>query len=124
MYCTHAGEDDLMDVMGEVMDMVAKWKPLGRALGLKPATLNTISSMNPNDPTECLASTLVDWLQQRYDNVRFGQPSWRLLCQAMHKPAGGNDPGLARKIAEQHTCTSQEPVMVHSMKDEASRSSV
>ena len=93
------GEDDLIDVMDEVMDMASKWRPLGLALRLKPAQLDTISSKNHTDPTECLRDMLLSWLQQHYDTTKFGEPSWRLLCQAIHKPAGGNNPGLARKIA-------------------------
>ena len=79
--------------------MAPKWRPLGLALRLKPAQLDTISSKNHTDPSECLRDMLLAWLQQRYDTTKFGQPSWRLLCQAIHKPAGGNNPGLARKIA-------------------------
>ena len=94
-----SGEDDLIDVMDEVMDMASKWRPLGLALRLKPAQLDTISSKNHTDPTECLGDMLLSWLRKCYDTTKFGQPSWRLLCQAIHKPAGGNNPGLAKMIA-------------------------
>ena len=96
------GDDDIMDVKEEVMDMAPNWKPLGMALRLKPAELDRISLTNATDPFECLTNMLRAWLQQRYDTKRFGQPSWRLLCQAIHNPAGGNNPGLAKKIAERH----------------------
>ena len=94
--------DDLVDVMGEVMDVAAKWRSLGLALRLKAADLDTISSKNHTDPTECLNDMLLAWLQQHYDFKRFGPPSWRMLCQAISNPAGGNNPALARKIAEHH----------------------
>ena len=97
-----SGEDDLMDVIEEVSAMTAKWKSLGLALRLKPAELDTISSMNHTDPTDCLRDMLLTWLRQCYDFKRFGPPSWRMLCQAISKPAGGKSPALAKKIAEHH----------------------
>ena len=96
------GEDDLVDVVEEVMDVAAKWRSLGLALRLRAAELDTISSKNHTDPTECLRDMLLAWLQQRYDSKRFGPPSWRILCQAISKQAGGNNPALAREIAERH----------------------
>ena len=91
-----------MDVMEEVMDMAARWRPLGLALRLRAAELETIFSKNHTDPTECLRDMLHSWLQQHYDTTKFGQPSWRLLCQAIHKPVGGNNPRLAKEIAGRH----------------------
>ena len=91
-----------MDVMDEVLDVTPKWKFLGLALRLKPAELDRISSKNHNDPMECLRDMLHAWLQQHYDVKKFGLPSWKLLCEAISKPAGGNNPGLARKIADCH----------------------
>ena len=96
------GEDNLVDVIGEVMDVAAKWSFVGLALRLKAAELNAISLKNKYDPTECLKDMLLAWVQQHYDINEFGPPSWRLLCQAIFKEAGGNNPALARKIAEHH----------------------
>ena len=80
--------------------MAGKWRTLGIALRIKAAKLNMISSEND---TECLRNTILAWIQQQdYDTKRFGQPSWKLLCLAIHKPAGCNNPGLARKIADKH----------------------
>ena len=94
------GEDDLLYVMEQVIDIAAGWRPLGLTLGLRRAELDTISSRHHTDPTECLREMILSWLKQRYNTSKFGWPSWRLLCHAIHKPAGGNDPVLARKIAE------------------------
>ena len=84
-----------------MQDIAAEWESLGTALRITPAELDNISSMSPLK--KCLRGVLLAWLQQRYDTKRFGQPSWRKLCQAVHKPAGGNNPALARKIAEEHS---------------------
>ena len=95
---------ELVDVVEEVIDLAAKWRSLGLALSyrLKPAELDTISSKNHINPTDCLKNMLPAWLQQRYDIIKFGLPSWRMLCQAILKSAGGNNPALSRKIAERH----------------------
>ena len=92
-----------MDVMEEVMDVAARWELLGTALRLRPSDLDTIQLKHQSDPTKCLKDMLVAWLQQCCDTRRFGQPSWRLLCQAVCKQVGGNNPGLARRIAGNHT---------------------
>ena len=97
------GEDDLPDVLEAVLDIAARWKSLGTALRIRPAEMDTISAIHHNDPTECLRDVLFGWLQQRYDTKRFGQPSWRMLCKAVHKRVGGDNPALARKIAEEHS---------------------
>ena len=91
-----------MDVMNEIMDMASKWKSLGLALRLRNADLDTISSKNHADPCNCLRDMLLAWLQQHYDTKRFGQPSWRLLSQAIYNRAGGDNPVLAETIAQQH----------------------
>ena len=96
------GEDNLVDVIEEVMDVAARWRSVGLALRLRVAELDTISSKNHTDPTECLKDMLLAWVQQHYNINEFGPPSWRLLCQAIFKQAGGNNPALARKIAEHH----------------------
>ena len=93
------GEDDLYYVMEQVMDIAARWRPLGEALGLRPADLDTISSRHHTDPTECLRDVILSWLRNCYDTTRFGRPSWRVLCQAIYRRAGGNNPDLARMIA-------------------------
>ena len=91
-----------MDVMEEVIDVAAQWRSLGLALRLKNAELDTISSKNHTDPKQCLTDILSAWLQQHYDIKKYGLPSWMMLCQAISKQAGGNNPALARKIAENH----------------------
>ena len=98
------GEDDLADVVEAVLDIAAKWKSLGLALGIRRAGLDTISAKHPNDPNECLTDVLHAWLQQQHcDAKKFCKPSWKLLCQAVHRSVGGNNPALARKIAEEHS---------------------
>ena len=79
------GEDDLVDVVEEVIDVASRWRSLGLVLRLKVAELDTISSKNHTIPTECLNDMLLAWLLQRYDTKKFGPPSWRMLCQAISK---------------------------------------
>ena len=97
------GEDDCDDVVEAVIDMAAKWKSLGLALRIRHAELNTISATHHNDPVKCLRDMLYAWLQEHYDTTTYGQPTWKLLCKAVHKPVGGNNPVLAKKIRDDRT---------------------
>lgn len=92
--------DDLCDVMDEVIDVAGKWKALGIALGLRPSELDTFEIKYSNDPTECLRETLIAWLQQRYEAKKNEPPSWDMLCEAVEKRTGGNNPALAKRIAQ------------------------
>ena len=97
------GEDDCEDVVEEVLDVAARWKFLGVALRIRPACLDTISSKNHTDPNGSLRDILHAWLRQTNDTMTYGQPSWRMVCQAIHKRVGGNNPALARRIATKHS---------------------
>ena len=85
--------------MEAVLDGAARWQSLGTALRIRQTEMDIISATHHNDPIECLRDVLYAWLQQRYDTMTYGQPSWKLLCIAVHKPVGGNNPALARRIA-------------------------
>lgn len=99
--CLYIGEDDLVDVMEEVVDLASCWKNFGLALRLKLSHLNTIASKN-HDPKDCLRDTLQAWLQGCYDVDRFGLPSWQFLWTAVENPVCGNK-SLAKKIKERHS---------------------
>ena len=88
--------------MDDVVDVAFNWKFLGQALRLSSAELDTIGANNPNQCKTCLQETIKAWLNKRYDFQRFGAPSWKKLCEAIKARAGGNNPGLATKIAEKH----------------------
>ena len=94
------GEGDLFDVLQKVKDLAPRWWSLGLALRLTAAKLETINSKNHTNPEECLKEMLLTWLNQCYNVRRFGPPSWKMLCQATFNPAGGNNPALARRIAD------------------------
>ena len=91
-----------MDVVKEVMDMASRWHSLGLALRIKVAVLDTIYSNNPTDSTKCLKDMLLTWLQKSYDFKKYGPPCWKMLCHAVFKTEGGNNPALALKIADCH----------------------
>lgn len=96
------GMKNLSDVMDEVTEIAAKWKPLGDALRLSNSRMSIISSMKHTDPTESLREVFVAWFEEDYDINKYGLPSWRLLCNAIKKRWGGNNPALARKIARKN----------------------
>ena len=63
---------------------------------------STIAAAHPTDPSACLRTVIVLWLQREYDVQQYGPPSWRALVEAVADPAGGNDTDLAESIAEKY----------------------
>ena len=91
--------DDLFTVSSELLPVAHKWKRIGLALRLDPDLLERIRQKNYTDVQDYLSDVLTEWLKKAYNTVRFGDPSWKLLVEAVAHPAGGNDCALAEKIA-------------------------
>ena len=88
-------------MLSEVIDVAHRWRELGCALKLHPPVLDAIES----DRHGCenrLREVLTKWLQQNYDTDHFGEPSWKMLVDAVGLRTGGNNPALARQIAANH----------------------
>ena len=102
----HVGENDLQEVIEAVINLTAKSRYLGLALGVSVSKLDEICAKH-NDPGEQLTEILHTWLKQSCIVQKYGQPSWRTLVKAVDKRAGGANPALAKKIAADHpgTCT-------------------
>ena len=95
------GEDDLFDVKAELTRVIARWKHIGLALRLSPAKLDAIEKEN-KEPEDCLIKALTLWLNKGYDTERFGEPSWKLIVDAVCNTAGGNNKALANMIATKY----------------------
>lgn len=97
-------EDDLVDVLEEILAIKSKYFSLGQSLRLKTSDLKDIYQNYSSDTGADLALTdvLVLWLQQKYNVRRFGPPTWRMLVEAVHRKAGGNNYELAKQIALKH----------------------
>ena len=91
--------DDLFSVSSELLPVAHKWKKIGHALRLDPNLLERIRQKNHVDADDYLSDVLTEWLKKAYNVVRFGDPSWKLLVEALAHPAGGNDCALAEKIS-------------------------
>ena len=87
--------------MSELSPVIARWKHIGLALRLYPYKLDEIEMEN-KELEECLTKVLTLWLYKTYNTERFGEPSWKLLADAVHHHAGGNNPALALKITRKH----------------------
>ena len=94
-------DSDLLEVVEAVYPVCAHWYDLGLALRIKPSTLDIIKTNEP-DPKGRLNKLIQAWLSKQYNYGKFGNPSWRLLCAAVHSQVGGNNPALAEKIASAH----------------------
>ena len=84
------------------MSLKSQYYELGVALKVHRQELDSIHSSLGENPQKALSSVLLAWLQQKYNVQRFGQPTWRMLVEAVDSPAGGNNHALAQKIASNH----------------------
>ena len=107
---THRGVDidDLLEVKTELIDIAAKWNKFGEALNIKKATLDQIKQECGSDTEECLDQTLQVFLKMNYDTKKYGQPSWKLIVQALAHRGGGNNKDMALKVAGEHSTTKRE----------------
>ena len=55
-----------------------------------------------NDVEDNLSDVLEEWLKKSYDTESFGDPSWKLLVDAVAHPVGGKDRALAMEIAAKY----------------------
>ncbi|CAI8040242.1 hypothetical protein GBAR_LOCUS22432 [Geodia barretti] len=92
---------DLFSVCSELVGVAHKWKKVGLALRLDPDLLDRIEA-EKNDIKNNLLETLKEWLKKSYDTESFGDPSWKLLVDAVAHPFGGEDRALAMEIAAKY----------------------
>ena len=88
--------------MGEVITLAESWQKILIFFHLPSLMKSTIAAAHPTDPSACLRTVIVLWLQREYDVEQYGPPSWRALVEAVADPAGGNDTDLADSIAEKY----------------------
>ena len=81
MFCVCADESHLFDIEDELMDVADRWKRIGRALRLRPPTLNQIEADQRN-VADRLSAVLENWVKKNYDVERAGEPTWTLLVRA------------------------------------------
>lgn len=79
----------------------AKCYDIGTRLHLKQNLLDKIKR-EAIDLTDAMRKIITNWLQQNYDYVRTGPPSWKMLAVAIQAPNGGTNTVLAEKIAKEH----------------------
>ena len=88
--------------MGILEPVTARWKEVGLALRLKRNQLDVIEKERRGQMDECLTEVLTLWLNRVYDTEQYGEPSWKLLANAVGHPVGGKDSELSREIASKH----------------------
>jgi hypothetical protein len=102
---------DLFEVRSELEPVVSRWKYIGLSLRLDPAKLDTVGAAG-QDLGTCLTEVLALWLKRAYDTEKFGEPSWKLLAEAVAHAVGGNNPALAQEITEKYRAHPQYPGQV------------
>ena len=101
MFLVCAGIKDLFSVCSELVGVAHKWKKVGLALRLDPNLLRRIEAKK-NDVEDNLSDVLEEWLKKSYDTESFGDPSWKLLVDAVAHPFGGEDRALPMEIAAKY----------------------
>ena len=84
------------------MSLAGRWPSICIALRLLPSIRETIARGCRDVPGDCLMEVLIKWLQRGYDTSRHGPPTWQMLVAAVANSAGGDNPCLAKQIAENH----------------------
>ena len=102
LFFIHAAEDDLIDIKEEILVIKADYYALGQALRLSVGDLRAVQHDNPRNADQALTNVLYLWLCQKYRVEKFGEPTWKMLVEAVDHPAGGNNHALAKKIAKNH----------------------
>ena len=95
-------ERNIHDVFDEVVSLAGRWQSMCNGLKLLPSDRDSIALKCHNDPENCLMEVMNKWLQKSYDTERHGPPTWQMLVAAVASCAGGNNPALAKEIAENH----------------------
>ena len=85
----------------ELLPVADMWRRIGLALRLDPNLLRKVCK-DYTDVDDCLQEILTEWLKKVYNTSQFGDPSWRLVVEAVAHPAGGNNPALAQHIAKKY----------------------
>ena len=100
---TFTGEQDLLDIQSAIIEVAARWKHIGDAFRLSDGTLGTIRA-DCLDSEACLREVISKWLRKSgYDSQQYGPPTWSWVVKVVASPAGGDNPELARRIADQHS---------------------
>ena len=95
-----SGINDLYDVTTVLEDVAVSWRDIGLALRLRDADLCAIDS-GSKSVNHCLKDMLRLWLNKSYDVIKYGEPSWQMLENAVRARSGGNNPAIANQIYEQ-----------------------
>ena len=92
-----SGIDNLFDVTYELQDVAVNWRGIGLALRLRDPDLGAIA-VGDKTVYGCLTDMLRLWLNKRYDVIKYGEPSWEMLENAVRVRVGGNNPAIADQI--------------------------
>ena len=96
----------MADIMEEVLNIKSLYFALGRSLRLQNDDIEAIRKKYPDESDHSAERALNDvlllWLKKKYNEKRFGPPTWRMLVYAVNKKSGGYNYKLAKQIALNH----------------------
>ena len=102
--------------------MGPQWSLIGIFLGIPYSTIKRIDFEGDlDDKVEKMVSA---WLKKKHDIAVFGEPTWRILVEAVAAKSGGNDRSLAERIASEHPLLPGTLVLVSFCNIQSSRPSI
>ena len=102
-YYDIVGEDDWDEVVSALEPLESRWRDIGRKLGMRPGTLDSISA-DHSQCGPCLSEVVKQWLKLNYVTSKFSQPCWKKLAEAV----SGLDMRLFYSLAEDHKAGGEE----------------
>ncbi len=81
-----------------MIDVSVNWYSIGLQLGVDMSTLDKIRSQHRRDSDRCLTRVIAEWLKNSKCCT------WRKVVIAVSSRVGGDNPALARKIAQECKC--------------------
>ena len=90
--------DDLNAVIGALWKARAKWRDIGRCIGVDAGTLDTMKGSD----NDCLCEILTHWLRGVYkpDEQNSKPRTWRTLIEALRVRAVDGE-AMAKKLEEE-----------------------
>ena len=119
LYCSvaiiiiYADESNLHDLTTALWTIRSNYYSFGRSLNLERTDLRVIHDRYPkeSDAELALEDILLLWLEGKYNVVKHGPPTWRMVIKAVNEMCNGSYHELAKKMASNHQ--TGRPFMLH-----------
>lgn len=96
----HIAPETLTGIVALLDPVATHWDSIGIFLGIPYEDIQRWRL--EHSIVDRLTRMVEGWLERKHDVEEFGEPTWRLLVEAVATMSGGNNQRLAAKIAKKH----------------------